>query len=394
MPTRAGEIETDRLLRDLYSRLRDAEGNRSVAKDLESALSKFTVEAEELILVNKHDSDAKAVYRRRRARLKRVADGFVWTALGFDEIRLLAYAGNPTPGYMAGKTGYWAERLAVDALYRFSDVVFVIQNDVTNILRVGDITVLLPNQTIKVIEVKSGSGNAGLARSQRQGERAKTIDEYLRSGASTVLAEGDFGHLQHLKASWSPTYYWGRLERVCSEALKRGVMWKQLDARVVVIAYRPRLLANLKNILGVAISSTGWKQAKLRIGVLSTHFEASEKASSKVRYIIPITAFRMDPEVVSSLLVGDLDVLVIVNTTAVVEALREVGMIVTQNKDRVAIQTETATLEISERSWNWVVYGLRTVSTLVESVQSVLSDPILAKLCGVTTDPTSDVGRS
>lgn len=394
MQTRAADLETDRLLRDLYSRLRGAEGNRTVAKDLESDLSKFILETEELMLAHKHDKETKAVYGRRRARLKRLADGFVWTALGFDEIRLLAYAGNPSPGYMAGKTGYWAERFAVDTLYGFSDVVFAIQNDITNILRVGDITVLLPNQTLKVIEVKSGSGEAGFVRAQRQEERARNIHEYLRSGASTVLAEGDFERLQHIKASWTPTYYWGRLQRVCSEALKRGAMWKQLDARVMVIAYRPKFLANLKDIIGVAISSTGWKNAKLRIGVLSTHFEESEKESGKVRYIIPITAFRMDPEVVASLLVGDLDVLVIVNTTAVVEALREAGMFVTSDNDRVTIHAETATLEISERTWNWVVYGLRTVSTLVTSVQCVLSDPVLAKWCGVTTEAASDGGSS
>jgi hypothetical protein len=167
-------------------------------------------------------------------------------------------------------------------------------------------------------------------------------------------------------------------------------MWKQLDARVLVIAYRPKLLANLKDIMAVAISSTGWKNAKLRIGVLSTHFEESEKASAKVRYIIPITAFSLDPEVVASLLVGDLDVLVIVNTTAVVEALREAGLVVTNDDERVIIEAETATLELSERTWNWVVYGLRTVSTLVTSVQCVLSDPVLAKWCGVTTEAASD----
>lgn len=393
MLTREANIETDLLLRDLYSRLRSAEGNRTVAKDLESDLSKFILEAEELLLANKNDKEAQTVYRRRRARLKRIADGFVWTALGFDEIRLLAYAGNPTPGYMAGKSGYWPERITVNTLYGFSDVVFAIQNDVTNILRVGDITVLLPNQTIKVIEVKSGSGKAGFARAQRQEERARrqeerarNIHEYLQSGGSTVLAEGDFERLQHIKASWAPTYYWGRLQRVCSEALNRGAMWKQLDARVLVIAYRPKLLANLNDIMAVAISSTGWKRAKLRIGVLSTHFAESEKESRKVRYIIPITAFRMDPEVVASLLVGDLDVLVIVNATAVVEALREAGIVITNDNDRVIIHAETATLEISERTWDWVVYGLRTVSTLVASVQCVLSDPVLAKWGGVTTE--------
>ncbi len=345
------------------------------------------------MLANKQDKVIKAVYNRRRARLKRLADGFVWTALGFDEIRLLAYAGNPTPGYMAGKAGYLAERSVVETLYGFSDVVFAIQNDITNILRVGDVTVLLPNQTIKIIEVKSGSGEAGLARTQRQEERSRNIHEYIRSGSSTVLAVGDFEHLQHIRASWTPTYYWGQLQRLCSEALKRGVMWKQLDANVVAIAYHPSLLANLRDIMGAAISSTGWKKAKLRIGVLSTQFEESEKASAKVRYIIPITAFRMDPEIIVSLLAGDLDVMVILNTTAVVEALKNGGMVVTNDDGRVTVHTETATLEISERTWNWVIYGLRTVSTLVTSVQCVLSDPVLAKWGGVT-EATSDGGRA
>ncbi len=390
MESNEANFETNHLLRGLYFRLRSAEDNRTVARDLESDLSRFILEAEELMLASKNDTARKAIYSRRRARLKRIADGLAWSVLDFDEIRLLSYAGNPTPGLMAGKGGYYAERFVVDTLYESPEVVFAIQNDITNILRVGDVTVLLPNQTIRVVEVKSGSQKVGLARAQRQKERASNIHDYLRSGDSTILAEGDIGRLLHREALWQSAYYWGRVERVCNEARKLGVIWKRLDASSLVVAYRPHLLANLQDIIGVAVASMGWVNAKLRVGVLSRHFEEKEKTSAAVRYIMPVTAFRIDPEVVASLLVGDLDVIVIVNETAVVEALREAGMVVTDEDGCVTIETETASVQISERSWNWVVYGLRTVSTLIQSVQCVLSDPALTESCGLTEDPATD----
>jgi hypothetical protein len=167
-------------------------------------------------------------------------------------------------------------------------------------------------------------------------------------------------------------------------------MWKRLDARAFVVAYRPHLLANLQDVIGLAITSMGWVNAELRVGALSRHFEEKEKTSAAVRYIMPVTAFDIDAEIVASLLVGDLDVIVILNTTAVVEALREAGMVVRNEDGRVKIQAETASVQISERTWNWVVYGLRTVSTLVTSLQCVLSDPALAEPCGLTGDPEPD----
>jgi hypothetical protein len=364
--------DVDSMLREIYLRLRSAEGDKSKVQELESDLSSFLLETEERLLTIKKAERDQSVYAKTRAKLKRIADGLAWKSLGFDEIRLLSYAGNPTPGFMAGKAGYYQERLVVKTLSAVPDVTFAIQNDITNILRVGDVTILLPDRTIKVIEVKSGSEGPGAARAARQEERAKVIHTYLQTGTSTNLIRERAGEVRHIQGQDPSAYYWRRLERVCVEALSRGVMWKRLDARVMVMCYRPHLLPRLQPLMQTALVSAGWANASIRFGVLSRHFEYKEKASASVRYIIPITAFEVDPEVISSILNGDLDVLVFLNVTAVVDAIREAGLEVECKGRQVIINTEAASLTVSERSWNWIIYGLRTVPTLIKSIQTTL----------------------
>jgi hypothetical protein len=238
---------------------------------------------------------------------------------------------------------------------------------------VGDVTLLLSDKTVKVIEVKSGQEGPGLARAARQEERAKIIHTYLQTGISESLGGPAFREIRHIHGQEAPTYYWKRLERVCLEALSNGVMWKRLDARVLVICYQSQLLPRLRLFIQSALMSTGWTDAAIRIGVLSRHFDCKEKDSSSVRYIIPITAFEIDPEVISSILVGDLDVLVVLNITATVDAIREAGLNAEYVDGKVTINAEAATLVITERSWNWVIYGLRTVQTLIKSIQTTLA---------------------
>lgn len=366
------------ILRETYLRLRNSEGDKSKTQHLESDLSRLILETEEQMLAAKSDQSQRLIYAKRRARLKRIADGLAWKRLGFDEIRLLSYAGNPTPGLMAGKSGYYHERLVVENSASSSGVGFAIQNDITNILRVGDVTLLLSNNTIEVIEVKSGSEGPGLARAARQEERAKTIHTYLQTGTSRSLAGESFDEIRHVHSQDSPSYYWKRLERVCIEARSRGVAWKQLDASVVVMCYRSHLLPRLQPLIQTALASAGWTaaaadvRADIRLGVLSRHFDHKEKDSAPVRYIIPVTAFEVDSEVISSILVGELDVLVMLNRSAVIAAIKREGLEVEYTDGQVTINTEEAQLVLSERAWNWVVYGLRTVSTLIKSIQTTL----------------------
>ena len=150
--------ETDEVVKDLYLSLRWPILTKNEAQKLEVILSTSIVQAEEKILFYKKssDTDIEEAYQERRAILKRIADGLACKFFGFDEHLLRVYAMSDAPGFMAGKSGYLSERKAIQGTYSFSEIKFAIQNDITNILRVGDITLLLPDEIILPIEIKSG----------------------------------------------------------------------------------------------------------------------------------------------------------------------------------------------------------------------------------------------
>ena len=69
-----------------------------------------------------------------------IGDALAWRVFGFQRRYILAFCHNQSSGVMAGKEGLSFERQRVDQIFR-EDGQFALMHDLTNCLRIGDITV-------------------------------------------------------------------------------------------------------------------------------------------------------------------------------------------------------------------------------------------------------------
>jgi hypothetical protein len=83
-----------------------------------------------------------------------VGDALAWRVFGFDRRYIIALCQNDSPGIWAGKVGSSAELDAVEQAYR-QDGAFAILHDITNCLRIGDVTIFHGDGSHKTVEVKS-----------------------------------------------------------------------------------------------------------------------------------------------------------------------------------------------------------------------------------------------
>ena len=87
--------------------------------------------------------------------LRCVGDALAWRVFGFERQYITALARNQSPGMMAGKLGLAAERARVEQARR-EDGQFALMHDLTNCLRIGDITAFTDEGQVQ-IEVKTNA---------------------------------------------------------------------------------------------------------------------------------------------------------------------------------------------------------------------------------------------
>lgn len=107
-----------------------------------------------------------------------VGDALAWRVFGFQRRNIIALCQNAPPGVMAGKAGLDAELESVDRAYR-EDAQFAILHDLTNCLRIGDVTVFAnDDNSYTTLEIKSGPER----RRSAQNQRIKAAEDAIRKG--------------------------------------------------------------------------------------------------------------------------------------------------------------------------------------------------------------------
>jgi hypothetical protein len=86
--------------------------------------------------------------------LKCVGDALAWRVFGFQRKHIIALCQSAPPGGFAGKAGRAAELARVEQAYH-QDGKFAILHDLTNCLRIGDVTIFNHDGTFTTIEVKT-----------------------------------------------------------------------------------------------------------------------------------------------------------------------------------------------------------------------------------------------
>ncbi len=93
------------------------------------------------------------VFDRICRQLRAVGDGMAWRASGYDRRYVIALSSNASPGPMAGKSGLPHELSAVAGMRAAGS--FGLLHDLTNCLRIGDITEFRPDGSKLLYEIKS-----------------------------------------------------------------------------------------------------------------------------------------------------------------------------------------------------------------------------------------------
>lgn len=115
------------------------------------------------------------VSERLARQLRTVGDGLAWQSLGYDRRLILALAGNERPGPIVDKVGLKAEIAEVNE--HSSQGRFALMHDLTNCLRISDLSVIGTGPEIALREVKT-SGRTPAA----QRDRAQTAVNAVTSG--------------------------------------------------------------------------------------------------------------------------------------------------------------------------------------------------------------------
>jgi hypothetical protein len=169
-------VETDRnAFSHAVKRMRAGKPPQAGAPEPQSALDRALVETWQL----EHD-----VCERVARQYRCVGDALAWRVFGFQRKQIIALCQNAPPGVMAGKKGVAAE-LALVGQARAAGQ-FAILHDLTNCLRIGDVTVFGDDGSFETIEVKSDPRR----RSPAQRGRIRAAEDAVRSGGP--LAGKDF----------------------------------------------------------------------------------------------------------------------------------------------------------------------------------------------------------
>jgi len=213
---------------------------------LQLAMAKTITEAEEMIRQQRLElikTDKNVIYNQRiRFIIKEIADGFAWRMLGFNRMLMRVLSQNSSPGYL--KTTSSGEDNA--AIYEVAKGSHVIINDITNILRIGDLTVISPEGYPSILEIK-GSGKRKYSASDyrailgrkgsqlsKQASKILEIDDAINKG---VIELGD----ETAKIGFIdiPVYtYHSILKEILMGCLNNGICGRFMDKLMYVRAYK------------------------------------------------------------------------------------------------------------------------------------------------------------
>jgi hypothetical protein len=161
-------VETDRnAFSQAVKRFARRKGPQPGAPDPQSGLDPALPETWEL---------ERDICERIGRQYRCVGDALAWRVFGFQRQQIIALCQNAPPGVWAGKKGIAAELAVVEQARAVGQ--FAILHDLTNCLRIGDVTVFTPDGDPETIEVKSDPGR----RSPKQNRLIKTARAAVKDG--------------------------------------------------------------------------------------------------------------------------------------------------------------------------------------------------------------------
>lgn len=302
--------------------------NREIKAAVESDRREEVLEKQRLLEIVKRQEHVLAGIQHA---LRCVADGIAWKALRYDRLAIAVFGRGRRVGRLAEGVGFTVELQQLGAFWDRG--ILALHNDLTNVLRHGDLTVLRwPSHgelEAEVIEVKTGRVDPNSA----QLRRIDAAIEFLQKGIHPTLADG--GPLAAIRLRQRYRTFQTDLVALLSKVRRTGFGWISPSPCLAVMAVdltaisgrvhevvepgrahevvepgRARMEQRLK----------WWSPGRLEPIVWSAGLRRMFDRTNTVAAIAPFSIFRMPAAEVADLLLGYVDYVVYLNTE-VLEAM-------------------------------------------------------------------------
>lgn len=357
------QAETDENVKQAYLVLHNEPYSKDSIQGLEEQLSNDIYDAEIHIQKSRNlIPELAEEYYRRRTILKRIADGLAWIILDFNSSQIHACSIGHSPGFMAGKQGYTAERHLVRESVKHPKVKWVIQCDITNVLRLGDvISVTTDGQTLPV-EVKGRkSGQA-----TRQRRHAAKIVEYINTGVYDDYIKG-LGPLHTYEVPVTFKHYWKNLEVLSIKAIEKGIAWEVFDDSLAICVIEKSHSSQVVIDNAVQKIVASWKKPKLIFRGLNRHMNRDPQILPITRF--PLTLFPIDTSLGLKFVFGDLDAIVMLNIDVVQQKMKEAGLIISKDENGVDVINMPSGAKFSiVDGWEKILLELVSVPSFTEYI--------------------------
>jgi hypothetical protein len=277
---------------------------------------------------NPNDADSWGleadVCERVDRQFRSIGDAMAWRLFGYDRRVIVALSRNQPPGPMVGKDGLAAERDFLTSSWQDTHQ-FVLLHDLTNCLRIGDVTVFTGGVT--EYEAYLGEIKTNPSRTERtQLQRMALAEEAIRSGGP--LPGDPDGRLVQLNLSYKT--HLSMLRDGLRLAADRGVIGMKVPGgRVLVVADMTRGFDLWSEEELLERTHTAHERALKRVGVsgLGQHVAfRSDDIVGRSPTQPPWANYPLDP-IMCAKLIADMAVYLVTGSSeALVGALRSAGM--------------------------------------------------------------------
>lgn len=238
----------------------------------------------------------RRVAERAVRQLRTVGDALAWRIYGYDRRAIIALSQNSPPGPFVGKEGLGYELGAVQDRLRDRGH-FALLHDLTNVLRIGDLTECHANGYLEIDEIKATDSSGARAARRQQARRAQNAIDSI-AGKKPLIAppSSSDDHRQHLWTS-SVTFRSEvhQLAKVAQAASARQGWAVASLGQGRVLAFMDLVLAASRADAEATVKSYNARRGQLldRVGWDRVHLLKARTADTASRhpYLAPISIF-------------------------------------------------------------------------------------------------------
>jgi hypothetical protein len=240
------------------------------------------------------------------AHLRAIADGLVWKATGYDRVAIATLSRGTRVDRLADDgVGLQAELAALGELWE-EDHAFTIHNDLTTILRHGDLTTFRPEQRrVEIREIKAGRPASPTS---PQVARLSAATQLINEAAATDPETGQSITLHRLPIAYRTSL--SSLDDAIAQARVEGYASRSISEmqQLTVIDYR--VWAGREEELGehhhASLAALGWGPEQKTFEWMSALRRIRDRRYS-FGGLAPLAIFPASPEDIADLMLGPLE---------------------------------------------------------------------------------------